>query len=76
MQIRDQLPSSGSLRRSGVTVVEGAAQCRAIQTQSEFREMARTVSWHSELKLRGSKEQILEFDRMIRAWNRSTRDEA
>jgi transposase len=29
------------------------------------------ISWHSELNCGGSKRQILEFDRLIRAWHRT-----
>src|SRR6202795_5200727 len=71
MQSGPILPSSGSLRRSGVTVWRNCSMSSLIQATGGFRKWPACVSWHSGLKLRRIKEQILEFDRLIRAWHRS-----
>src|SRR5947208_3431662 len=53
--IRAHLPSSGSLRRSGVTVWRSCSMSSPIQTTSEFRKWPVRVSWHSELNCAGSR---------------------
>src|SRR5258706_6202630 len=70
MQSGPILPSSGSLRRSGVTVWRSCSMS-CDPNDKRVPEMARACLLAFGAQLRGIKEQILEFDRLIRAWHRS-----
>src|ERR1700751_2039455 len=63
------LPSSGSLRRLGAAVSRSCSMSWLIQTTSEFRRWLVRVSLGAQL--RRIQEQVLEVDRLIRAWHRS-----
>src|SRR5882757_3741593 len=71
MQSGPILPSSGSLRRSGVTVSRNCSMSSPIQNDKRVPEIARACLSAFGAQLRRIKEQVLEFDRLIRAWHRS-----
>src|SRR5450631_548967 len=67
MQSGPILPSSGSLRRSGVTVSRICSMSSPIQATGGFRKWPACVSW---LNCAGSRSRSW-IDRLIRAWHRS-----
>src|SRR5271156_2271319 len=66
------LLSSGLWHRSGAMVSRSCSMSSPIHRTSEFREIARACLLVLGAQLRRIKEQILGFDRMIRAWHRSS----
>ena len=69
--IRAILPSSGSLRRSDARASRSCSMSLPIQTTSGCLRLRVHVLPRFGLNCVSLKEQILEFDRMIRAWHRS-----
>ena len=65
------LPSSGSLRQSGAPGVEELLNVVADPNDKRVPEIARAYLSAFGAQLRRIKEQVLEFDRLIRAWHRS-----
>src|ERR1700732_1682634 len=71
MQSGPILPSLGALRRSGVTVSRTLLTVVADPNDKRVPEIARACLLAFGAQLRRIKEQILQFDRLIRAWHRS-----
>jgi len=66
------LPSSGSLRRSGAMVLNNCSMWSPIQVTNGYPHVARACVATLGAQLRMLKARILEFDRLIMAWHRSS----